>query len=72
VALARKLLIALWRYVEQGEIPDGAHEMGWEVKLKRVLARRADRRGEGPESPVPSPRTPRPLPSSLCSTGGKP
>jgi transposase len=24
VALARKLLIALWRYVEQGEIPDGA------------------------------------------------
>ena len=24
VALARKLLIALWRYVEQGEIPEGA------------------------------------------------
>lgn len=24
VALARKLLIALWRYVEQGELPDGA------------------------------------------------
>jgi transposase len=24
VALARKLLIALWRYVDQGEIPDGA------------------------------------------------
>ncbi|WPL16833.1 Transposase IS116/IS110/IS902 family protein [Thiorhodovibrio winogradskyi] len=24
VALARKLLIALWRYLEQGEIPDGA------------------------------------------------
>ena len=24
VALARKLLIALWRYVEHGEIPDGA------------------------------------------------
>ena len=24
VALARKLLIALWRYVEQGQIPDGA------------------------------------------------
>ena len=24
VALARKLLIALWRYVEDGEIPDGA------------------------------------------------
>lgn len=24
VALARKLLIALWRYVEEGVIPDGA------------------------------------------------
>jgi transposase len=25
VALARKLLIALWRYISQGEVPDGAH-----------------------------------------------
>jgi hypothetical protein len=24
VALARKLLIALWHYVERGEIPEGA------------------------------------------------
>ena len=24
VALARKLLIALWRYVTHGEVPDGA------------------------------------------------
>ncbi|RWM63537.1 MAG: IS110 family transposase, partial [Mesorhizobium sp.] len=24
VALARKLLIALWRYVHSGEVPDGA------------------------------------------------
>ena len=24
VAVARKLLIALWRYVDRGEIPDGA------------------------------------------------
>lgn len=24
VALARKLLIALWRYVEHGELPEGA------------------------------------------------
>jgi transposase len=23
VALARKLLVALWRYLEQGEIPEG-------------------------------------------------
>ena len=24
VALARKLLIAIWRYVTQGEVPEGA------------------------------------------------
>ena len=24
VALARKLLVALWRYLETGEVPDGA------------------------------------------------
>jgi transposase len=41
VALARKLLIALWRYVEQGEVPEGAEESDWKAKLKRVLARRA-------------------------------
>jgi transposase len=40
VALARKLLIALWRYVEQGEVPEGAEESHWEGKVKRVLARR--------------------------------
>ncbi len=27
VALARKLLIALWSYVETGELPAGAHLM---------------------------------------------
>jgi transposase len=37
VALARKLLIALWRYVEQGKKPEGAEELAWEAKLKRVL-----------------------------------
>jgi transposase len=41
VAVARKLLIALWRYVEQGEVPEGAEESKWEGKVKRVLARRA-------------------------------
>jgi transposase len=40
VALARKLLIALWRYVEQGKMPEGAEELAWEGKLKRVLAAR--------------------------------
>jgi transposase len=24
VALARKLLVALWKYVSRGEVPDGA------------------------------------------------
>ena len=28
VALARKLLIALWRYVEDGELPAGAELKG--------------------------------------------
>jgi transposase len=33
VALARKLLIALWRYVTQGEVPQGAVEVAWQQKL---------------------------------------
>jgi transposase len=35
VALARKLLIALWRYLEQGEVPEGAVFSPWEKKLKK-------------------------------------
>ena len=33
VALARKLLIALWRYLDQGEVPEGAKFTPWEKKL---------------------------------------
>jgi transposase len=33
VALARKLLIALWRYVEQGEVPSGARLASWRAKV---------------------------------------
>jgi transposase len=33
VALARKLLIALWRLAEFGEVPDGAVMNDWEAKL---------------------------------------
>lgn len=33
VALARKLLIALWRYVERGEVPAGAQLTAWEPKV---------------------------------------
>jgi transposase len=40
VALARKLLIALWKYLEKGEIPQGAVTVPWEKKLSgRVPAK---------------------------------
>jgi len=32
VALDRKLLIALWRYLERGEALEQAAEMNWEAK----------------------------------------
>jgi transposase len=34
VALARKLLIALWKYLEQGEVPAGARLSSWRKKVK--------------------------------------
>ena len=34
VALARKLLISLWRYLETGEIPEGAELVDWKSKLR--------------------------------------
>jgi len=33
VALARRLLIALWKYVEQGEVPAGARRTSWRAKV---------------------------------------
>ena len=33
VALARKLLIALWKYLERGEVPLGAEVVPWQKKL---------------------------------------
>jgi transposase len=41
VALARKLLIALWRYLETGEPPAGAEVIGWDKKPKFAGAARA-------------------------------
>jgi transposase len=38
VALARKLLIALWKYVEGGEVPAGAEVVPWQKKLDSRLA----------------------------------
>jgi transposase len=32
VGLARKLLIALWKYLEAGEVPEGAELVGWDKK----------------------------------------
>jgi transposase len=37
VALARKLLIALWKYLEHGEVPEGATQVAWEKKLNGRL-----------------------------------
>jgi transposase len=34
VAVARKLLIALWKYVEHGEVPAGARLANWQGKVK--------------------------------------
>jgi transposase len=33
VALARKVLVALWRYLETGEVPAGAEVVAWETKM---------------------------------------
>jgi transposase len=42
VAVARKLLVALWRYLERGEVPEGARLCDWRDKLsapkKKVMA----------------------------------
>jgi transposase len=33
VALARKLLVALWRYLETGHVPTGAATLDWKAKM---------------------------------------
>ncbi len=38
VALARKLLIALWRWLERGEVPEGARLCPWRPKVNGVRA----------------------------------
>jgi transposase len=43
VALARKLLIALWRFVEQGELPEGAQEKDWRLNVSSTTRRHARR-----------------------------
>jgi transposase len=41
VALARKLLIALCRYVEHGELPEGAEEKDWRLRVSSTARRQA-------------------------------
>jgi transposase len=41
VALARKLLIALWRFVDQGELPEGAQEKDWRLNVSSTARRHA-------------------------------
>jgi transposase len=41
VALARKLLIALWRYVDHGELPQGATQKDWRLRVDSTARRHA-------------------------------
>jgi transposase len=41
VALARKLLVALWRYVDRGELPAGAVEKDWRLLVNSKVRQRA-------------------------------
>jgi transposase len=38
VAVARKLLVALWRYLENGIPPDGAELVDWRSKLHYTVS----------------------------------
>ena len=34
VAVARKLLVSLWKYLERGELPAGAEVVDWQAKVR--------------------------------------
>src|SRR5262249_21741669 len=42
VALARELLIALWRYLDRGELPEGAQEKDWRLRVDSTARRDAE------------------------------
>jgi transposase len=69
VALGRKLLVTLWRYVEKGEYPEGALEMDWEAKLRRAVGPPACAPGGGTSVPSSLPPDPPPPSLTLCSSG---
>jgi len=41
VALARKLLVALWRFLEHGDLPEGAQEKDWRLNVNSTARRHA-------------------------------
>lgn len=47
VALARKLLIVLWRYAEHEELPAGAEEKDWRLRVCSTARRHAKKAAEG-------------------------
>jgi transposase len=69
VALSRKLVVTLWRYVEKGEYPEGALEMDWEAKLRRAVGPPACAPGGGTSVPSSLPPDPPPPSLTLCSSG---
>ena len=46
VALARKLLVALWRYLERGELPAGAVTKDWRLLVDSTARRHAKAKAE--------------------------
>ena len=45
--MARKLLIALWRFVEQGEVPMGARLVSWRAKVNAKASATISARAKG-------------------------
>jgi hypothetical protein len=41
VALGRNLVIALWRYVQRGEMPEGAAQKDWRLLVESTARRHA-------------------------------
>jgi transposase len=52
VALARKLLIALWKYLERDEVPQGAEVVDWRTKLAGLGKQLSDE--PLPDEPLPA------------------
>src|SRR5262249_56264416 len=60
VALARKLLLALWRYVDRGELPEGAAAKDWRLRVRWTARRHAKAGAGAAQAPRRTPPTPPP------------